>query len=219
MKKLLLSFMLFVCIIAIFITGCSPLENIDKPKQYYSQFKNPDLEYNWDFNSSLVDEKGEPVCGRTFGQNYFQLRKHNLFEELFPLKIPYPICYKHEEGHIYTNQLLNINNFDDFEANQSKFLNISNENKTQFRQYMISVSEGIADYYAIIYFNNSMSEKYFRHVEGNKEKERFKQYYQGFKFVNYSLNTQIYQNLTGLTLELGSREQYEDYLRFLEENK
>jgi hypothetical protein len=201
MKKILV---ILCVIIIISITGCN---NIAKEKSYYSQFRNPNLEYSWDFNESLSGG------GHTFNSTYFQLKMYNLFEEIF-LLIPYEIQYKHEEGHIYHNQLLNIEDLDEFESTKFNSLNLTDHHS--YRQYIISVSEGIADYYAIVYFNNSMSENYFKYIQDNKEDAitGFKQHYQGIKYVYYALN-RLYPNFTELILDLGSRKQYDLYSEYI----
>lgn len=212
-KKLLcfvLIFLLILLSLLVLILIFEKTEKIARPKQYYNQLKNPRLAYIWDFNKSL---KG--VGGSTFNSSYFQIRKHNLFIELCCLEVDYSITYKHEEGHIFVNQFLNIEDFDDFEYQQFYSLNLTNY--TSWRQYIISVSEGIADYYAINYFNNSISEEYLRFIEKNKKDRTrgYKQHYQGLKYINHSLHSGVYSDFIELTLNLGTLEQYNSYSDYL----
>ncbi len=202
MKKILV----VLCLIIIILIG----EHITKDEEYYSRFKNPNLEYAWDFNKSLSGG------GHTFNSTYFQLKKYNLFQEIFLLMIPYEIQYKHEEGHIYHNQLLSIQDLDEFESAKFNSLNLTDHHP--YRQYMISVSEGIADYYAITYFNDSISKNYLKYIQDNKEDtvKGFKQHYQGIRYVYYALD-KLYPNFTGLILDLGSEKQYKSYSEFIKQ--
>jgi len=197
--------MLFL-ILLLFLTSC----NISKDKEYYSKFKNPDLNYTWEFNKSLIE-----MSGKTVNSTYFELKKYALFQEIFQLKVPYEITYKHEEGHIYINQLLNIEDFDEFIEN--KFESSNTTNHASFRQYMISVSEGIADYYAINHFNNSRSKNYYEFIKKNRKDniKGYKQHYQGLEYINASLKTKFYSNFTELILDLGSEKQYHNYLNIV----
>ena len=196
-----------VLILIIFMGGCTFTEKIPKSKPYYSQFKNTDLAYDWDF--SMLPKR---ECGYTYNSSYFELRNYSLDEG--KLIIPYEICYKHEEGHIYQLQLLDVNNFDDFISYKFKLLNRTDTQS--FRYYMIHVSEGISNYYAINYFNDSKSRKYLRYLESENDKDiRVKQHYLGLKYVEHSLNTNSYKNFTDIIMDLGSEKQYLSYLNYL----
>ena len=185
--------------------GC----NIAKDKRYYSQFRNINLEYEWDFNPSISGG------GHTYNSTYFQVKKYNIFQELFLLKIPYEIHYKHEEGHIFHKQLQGIEDLDTYNSEKFELLNLSNHDS--YRQYILSVSEGIADYYVINYFNNSMSDKYYEYIQENKKDgvTGFKQHYQGIEFITYVLNNNIYENFTEIIFDFSTKNQYLIYSDYL----
>jgi len=196
---------ILIVLILVLISGWS----FSKDKPYYNQFKNKNLDYSWDFNSSLGNK-----AGHTYNSTYFQIKKYPFYKELLMLKIPYEITYKHEEGHIFQSKLLKIENFDDFESKKAAELNVSDY--SSWRQYVISVSEGISDYYAINYFNNRWSNKYWKFIEKRKQDyiKGYQQHYLGFKYVNYTLDNNSI-SLENLTFNLCSKKQYEDYLDYI----
>ncbi len=199
---------LLLAMALLILVGC-------QEKSYYSQFANPDLIYEWDFNSSMKD-----FGGNTYNSTYFQLRKYGVIEEILSLRIPYSVQYKHEEGHIYQHRLLNISNFDKFISYRCKVLNLTDcetVKEDSFRQYVISVSEGSADYYSMNYFNNSLSIKYLRHLESIKQdrKGAGKQHYDGYVFVNESMASGDYADLKYFIQDIGQESQYREFQKFL----
>lgn len=197
------------------LVSCTSI--IPKPKSYYAQFRNPNLSYyDWDFNYSLPDGGGH-----TFNSSYFQLKAHHWYEGI--LEVPYKFNYKHEEGHIFHNQLLGVDDIDRFENMKFVAQNLTDE--IDFRQsYFISVSEGIADYYALIYFHNETASDYLRYLWNNKNSNlelntQVNQHYKGLLYTVHSLRTKEYANLTALALELGSKKQYVQYSTYLTELK
>ena len=197
MKKII-----FILFIVILLSGCSYGYFVTH-KDYYSKFKNPDLNYTWEFNKDL--EKGG---GETFNRTYFQLKKYNLFQELFLLEIAYPVQYKHEEGHIYQLQLLNVDSLD-------KLYNKTCHRLDPTKEYFVSVSEGSADYYSLTFFNNSLSNNSLEFTKNNIKNERFKRYYQGYLFTNYVISKQIYPDLKNFILNLCTKKQYELFQEYI----
>jgi hypothetical protein len=218
---------IFLMILSVVLVSCCTTTevNID-----FSNLK-PALNYSWKFNENLTDEYGGPTGGYTYNSTYLELKKYNNSEEsemkhfgqwdwsLLNCKfIPYTINFKHEEGHILTLQLLkieNLNNFLNYRYNNSNLSNIFNTFNDSLVYFGVPVSEGIADYYAISYFNNSTSDDYLKCIKIGKEIDyRYKQHYQGFTFVQYALENKLYSNFTDLILDMGSVRQYNYYLSF-----
>jgi hypothetical protein len=205
---------LLLLLVLLVLFGCQT-EMHAQEKEHYSPFANTDLTYEWDFNDSMEDSGGH-----TYNSTYFQLREYNRFQELFLLKIPYPMQYKHEEGHIYQHHLLNISDFDKFISYRCKVLNLTGCETTKrdsFRQYMISVSEGSADYYSINYFNNWLSARFLSYLESVKHNRGSagSQHYNGHLFVNESIASGSYTDLKSLILDMGQVSQYKDFQKFL----
>jgi len=194
-------------LLVVMVSGCTSSNNLD-----FSGLKDPNLNYSWEFSDTVSGG------GHTLNSTYFQLKRYNIFEILFnDCNPPYQINYKHEEGHIYINQMLKIENYDDFEYSMFNSSNLNISYDPTFRQFNIAVSEGIADYYAISYFNNSTSDEYFKCIEKRKDDSEhgFKQHYQGFLFVQYALNNKLYYNLTDMILDLDSVRQYNYFSDFI----
>ena len=213
-------FVFFVILLAVLVSGCTTRDITSD----LSNLKNPALEFSWEFNDSLTNEYGDVVGGSTLNSSYFQLRKYNQLDEFsmnfykwFCGKVPYQINYKHEEGHIFTSQLLKIDNYDEFEYSMFNSSNLTDYNNFRIN-FSIPVSEGISDYYAISYFkdiNDSLGNNYFNCIENCiKNNYQCKQHYQGIIFVQYSLNNKLYSNLTDLILDLDSIRQYNYYKEF-----
>ena len=219
MKKIIY----FLTLVAVLVSSCNYSEYFAKAKTYYSQFKNSELQYTWDFNESLTNEKGGTIGGRTFNPNYFQLKKYNQFREVTTslnsllkrfkyINPPYNIQFKHEEGHIYQLKILNRTNLDELYDNT--ICNLVDPTK----EYFVSVTEGSADYYSISYFNNSLSDEYTQYEKRNLDNERFKRYYQGFLFTNYTISKLIYSDVKNFILNVCTKKQYnlyEDYVKTL----
>jgi hypothetical protein len=203
-------FVFFVILTVVLVCGCTSTTDCSS----LSYLRNSTLNYSCDFNETLCNDCG----GHTYNSTYFQLKKYAFWQEPFQT-IPYRIQYKHEEGHVYTFKLLKIESFENFLDERFKEFNISNSTfyNDYYRQYMISVSEGICDYYSISYFNNSTGENYLNYIEKNKNDyiNGFAQHYQGFVFVRYALNNKLYSNLDDLILDIGSIRQYNYYSNFL----
>ncbi len=205
---------IFLCLVLVSLSvACYSI--FPEPKSYYEQFRNPNLAYVWDFNESL--EAG----GHTYNSTYFQLRKYHWYDGV--LEIPYEFNYKHEEGHIYTEQLLGIDNIDRFESTQFTLQNLTDE--TDFRQsYFISVSEGIADYYALNYFHNKIGGDYLsftqKHTNSNLSlNTQANQHYHGLVYIVHSLKTGEYANFASLIANFGSKQQYDQYSAYMAELK
>ena len=195
------------------------MNNIYDERSYYEfdDIRNPGLYYTWDFNRSLPSDVG----GRTYNSSYFEIKSYT-FLDRYSCKLdclpPYEITFKHEEGHILANKILNISHMDDFNVEKNKEYNLTEvREKDEFRQYLISVSEGISDYYAVNYFNNEMSDYYYKCIETGwmKKNGKYVQHYQGLEFVNKSIISGEYSNLEGLIADLGSWRQYENYSDFV----
>lgn len=197
------SLAIFVLLV-IFLTGC----DFEKPHVYYDKFRNTNLNYTWNFSTNFNDSGGH-----TEGQSHFNLRKYGFLQEFIGLNPTYEFSYKHEEGHIYHNQKLNISNFDDFEINSFHKTNLTD--REAYRQYVISVSEGIADYYAAAYFNNSASKKYVRSIVNTKWPfSPNTQHYRGLCYVTNLIWKDGF-TLKKVIFELGTKKQYFDYLEYL----
>ena len=200
-----------ILVLLILLSGCSS-EYFAKNKEYYSKFKNPDLDYRWDFNKNLEDSGGE-----TFNRTYFQIKKYNRFQEIFLLQIPYPIQYKHEEGHIYSLNLVNADNFDK-EVYEVKCKKNLGTNDT-VRNYSISIVEGVSDYYAITYFENAnmtIGKEYLEYTKRNiYNSNQFMKYHIGFLFINYTISKQVYPNLQNFILNWCSKMQYNLFQQYV----
>ncbi|MBS3155410.1 hypothetical protein J4404_02840 [Candidatus Woesearchaeota archaeon] len=194
-------------ILILFSAGC----NFSREVQYYDQFKSPDLNYTWDFNKTMPDWQG----GHTDNQHYFRLKEYSWYQELTSLqRDAYEVSYKHEEGHIYQLQILKTDNFDEFISNF--FSNINDSHPDAFRQYMIGVSEGTSDYYALDYFNGSKGKEYLRLITKNKWDltNGWGNHYRGLCYVTYQIRNKK-QSPNEFIVAMGTEEQYVDYLKYL----
>ncbi|MDO8660989.1 MAG: hypothetical protein Q7K43_03805 [Candidatus Woesearchaeota archaeon] len=187
----------------LFLVGC----NFAQDKSYYSQFKNENLSYTWEFNPAL-NESG----GHTYNSTYFEIKKY-----IFPnvSAVPYETQYKHEEGHILLGQERGIEDMDKWELEKFGELNLTDHD--DYRKYIISVDEGLADVYMFTYFNDSRSKKYREWIFANKKTyAKAQQHYQGSNYVYYAVNNGIYPDLKAIRQDFGSREQYYSYKKFLQ---
>jgi len=149
-----------------------------RPEEYYDQFKNPDLSYYWNFNKSF--EFG----GKTWNRNYFELKDYPWWREaelFFDFGVLYELQYKHEEGHIWHNQLLGFDTLEEFNKTKLKELEKNGVVDGDFYSYLLNTTEGIADYYLWDFFKHTYSgnfdskralERYFLFIRSSKEKKK-----------------------------------------------
>lgn len=216
MKKIIM------LVLLIFLSGCSS-EYFSKDKTHYSNFKGPTLDYSWNFNKNL--DSG----GQTYNSTYFELKKYNFIVEIssfiysyilktvLDINPAYPIQYKHEEGHIFQNIVLDINNATLYKHKKCySYRKDSFPNQDFLDRYFYSVTEGSADYYSIFHFNNSYSDDYLLYLKNynNINNSGEQAHYQGFLFTNYTISKGIYKNLKEFIVDICSLNQMKIFLNF-----
>ena len=213
MKKLYF----ILTLVFLLFAGCK--QNFSKNPDYYSlavkdynKYKNTELVYTWNFNNSI--DGG----GHTYSRNYFEVKR---YKKISDKTIPYLAQFKHEEGHIYTLNIVNVDNFDNdvYEVKCKKNLGTNDT----VRNYSISIVEGVSDYYAIAYFENiniTLGREYLDYTKKNIHHfDQYMKYYIGFLFANYTISKQIYPSIKEFVLNWCTEKQYNLFQQYVKSLK